>query len=476
MHALRFAPRYGLFRVAFFAAMTAAVALGGCRSSKSADLDAQTPIGPSGLTATQLSAAAVSFADNLSSAMSEAYERAALAAATPQARAEILGERLRVTSAAYAIAIDMNPVGAALDMVAMVSLCRMVAETEESRQLYGALASDVIESYKRLEEAAWKLADDALDDAQLADLHTFIEQWRKEHPDRRYVAWVKLREFSDLRGQLKFQAKGPDSLLSLFMLDPMAGLDPATREIHETRMLADRISIYLKRAPLMIAWEIEYVYARLAAEPEVTKVLADIDEISGSSAAFAAATDRFSADTRRTLTEERKAVFEQLGVEREAIFAQFDAQQKKLVAELGEQAPTLNGLAQNLSSLSDSVRATLETIKSMQSPQPPAGTPPAPEAPPGAQLADVRATLTDTTAAAEKLNELVLSVNRLLDAADIEQRQAQIDSTLSLVEARGQRLVDRAFRLGAILVGLILAASIVRILIQKRLAAPRPAA
>lgn len=458
-------------------ALMAAVAPCGCQSSRNpADLDAQNPVGPGGLTSTQLSAAAVSFADNLTSAMSEAYDRAARAAATPQARAEILDERLRVASAAYGIAIDMNPIGAALDMTVMVSLCRMVAETDESRQLYGALAPDVIDSYKRLEEAAWKLADDALNDAQLSDLHSLIEQWRKEHPDRRHVAWVKLREFSDLRGQLQFKVKGPNSLLSLFMLDPMAGLDPTTREIHESRLLADRLSIYLKRAPLMIAWEIEFIYAKLAAEPEVTKVLADIDSFSASWATFAAATDRFSAESRQALAEERQAIFKQLGVEREAIFAQIDQQQKKIVSELGEQAPTLNGLAENLSILSDSVRATLETVKSMQSPEPPAGTPPAPESPPGAQLADVRATLTDTAATAEKLNDLVLSVNRLLDAADLKQSQAQIDGTLALVEARGQRLVDRAFRLGAALVGLIFAASIVRIVVQRRFGAARQAA
>jgi hypothetical protein len=442
--------------------LAAALLLGGCRMMQpqpQAHAES-TPIGPAGFNAMQLHAAVVSYADNLVTAAAEALDKAAAAAPSPRDRVDIKGDKVALASSAHSIASDMNPIGSVLDMVALVSLSRSATESEESRRLYGPFAAEVTDVFRRFEETAFNLADDALSPEQLGDLRAFIDQWRADHPAQRSVAFVRLREFSDFRGEIRLSVKGPKSLLGLFMLDPLANLDPTAREIQQTRMLADRITLYLKRAPVLLGWELDWLTAQFAAQPEVIALLEDVDRFGRTAEQIASTAEALPDRLRETIAGEREAIIEA-----------FDAQTDQFLVRLGEEAPRLDGLAEKLSRLSDSVRQTLETVQAMHSQS--AGKPPSDAAP--VEIEDVRATLADTGAAADRLNELVRSVNELLDADRLRDRQARIDETLALVEARGERILDRAFRLGALLVVLVLAASIVRMLVQRRLAVPRTA-
>ena len=83
---------------------------------------------------------------------------------------------------------------------------------------------------------------------------------------------------------------------------------------------------------------------------------------------------------------------------------------------------------------------------------------------------DVRAVVEQTTLAADGLNQLVQSMDRALAPDDLETRLTQLDLMLGRAQVRGQKVVDRAFLLGALLVGLIFAASVLKLLIQRRLA------
>ena len=135
----------------------------------------------------------------------------------------------------------MNPVGSVLDMVVLVSLARSAAEAPESRALYGAAADEMIDVFHRFEESAFHLADDALTTEQLTDLRSFVAQWRADHPAQRSITFVRLREFSDFRAQIRLPTQGPKSLLGLFMLDPLIIQEGTTHGLAHSRM-SDRIA------------------------------------------------------------------------------------------------------------------------------------------------------------------------------------------------------------------------------------------
>ena len=84
------------------------------------------------------------------------------------------------------------------------------------------------------------------------------------------------------------------------------------------------------------------------------------------------------------------------------------------------------------------------------------------------ELAEVHAIVEQTTLAADRLNVLVQSVDRVLAPDDLDARLAQLDLALGRAEARGRSLIDRTFILAALLVVLIIAGSVGKTLLQRR--------
>ncbi len=64
----------------------------------------------------------------------------------------------------------------------------------------------------------------------------------------------------------------PSSLMAVVGLDPMAGLDPAVRQVEQARLLAERAIYYAQRMPILIDLQLDRSLNRLAAGPESRKL------------------------------------------------------------------------------------------------------------------------------------------------------------------------------------------------------------
>ncbi len=84
-------------------------------------------------------------------------------------------------------------------------------------------------------------------------------------------------------------------------------------------------------------------------------------------------------------------------------------------------------------------------------------------------MKDVHAVVEQTTLAADGLNELVRSMDQALAPDDLEARLTRLDMALERAQLRGQRVVNRAFFLGATLVVIIFGLSVAMVLILRRL-------
>lgn len=139
-----------------------------------------------------------------------------------------------------------------------------------------------------------------------------VAQWRRQNPKVNSVAFIHFVDFAKAIGRpAPGEIAPPGGLFAFLGLDPLASLDPAVRQLEQTRLLAERTIYYLQRVPYILNLQVDRASSELLARPEVHGLLRDSDRISGSVERFAGVAEGFPAK----LTAEREALIEQLSSE-----------------------------------------------------------------------------------------------------------------------------------------------------------------
>jgi hypothetical protein len=264
------------------------------------------------------------------------------------------GERLASQSwlvsqatSAFTIATGPNPEINAIDMLVFATLSRMVIEDRWVGDLFGPRAEGLLATHKGLEDRAWNFAPMLLSEAQVIELRSDIEAWHRKNPNLRAVPFIHFEDFAISNSAAPAGTASSSSLFSFLGIDPLSNLDPAVRELAQTRQLAERAVYYGQRAPQLISMEAQRLAFEMALTPESAVLLENIDRVGG--AAQTAST--LAADLPRLFAEERSAAIEQLtGI--------LDERQGQLQALVVELRSTLEAGG----TTSDSVRETIAAL------------------------------------------------------------------------------------------------------------------
>ena len=374
------------------------------------------------------------FADEYAGAVNESVGRLQKTATTPEERLATESWKLQQAESAFTIASGPNWVANAVDMVVLATLSRMVLEDVWVKETYGERAQSVVVTHQHLEKRAWELAAEFLTEDQRARLRLFIEEWRQQNPEVRAVGYVHFNDFSrTLRTSSANEEKRPDSLFSLLRIDPFNSLDPAVREITETRQLAERTIFYLQRTPGLLDMQIERMSYAFAVMPESKALFADLNRIS----LLGSAAEQLVTTLPDTLATERKALIEQLMGEIES--------RRAAVAEItGELRDTLVAGTETANAL----RATLDSfdrISARFAAKP--GEAATKEKGPPFDIREYTRMLQELAASTRELNALATRVDGSLPAV----QQATMNVTANM-----ERLTNQLFwRLAILLVGVI---------------------
>jgi hypothetical protein len=230
---------------------------------------------------------------------------------SPEDRVRAQTWKLQQVQAAYTIASGPDPMSNALDMVVLASLSRMVVDDWSVTERYGDRVRPLQEAHRELERQAWGLAEGVLTEAQTAQLHDIVSRWRRENPQFRSVAYIRFGDLAKLTGAGEKAAEGPSkehSLFSVLGLDPLANLDPAVREIAQTRQLAERSIYYFQHVPNLLDLQAERFTDQFAAMPETRSLLASVNRIS----LVGDASERMVQSLPEMVDREREALLSQL--------------------------------------------------------------------------------------------------------------------------------------------------------------------
>lgn len=438
-------------------------------------MSAEKKVGPAQLTPSAVQSEVMSFTDTFVSAVSQIWNAIASNARKESTaggltdaenarlnsmRRAALEIKLANVNAALLIASSPNPLVSLSDMITVVTLQRMVVEAPSTKRLFGPeIQAQLVEVYKEQEVNVWAIAKAAMTEEQRTELAGLIKEWRDNHPDATYVSSIRLDDFASAR-QISVAPKNEKnpSLLSLLSLDPLAGLDPAQREITQTRMLAERVFFYASRVPNVIKWQVESLYQSLMQAPEFQDILRSTrkasesaDEISETLAKLPAQItaerkelfDHFFAE----VTREREATINQinnaLSAQRLEALKDLDGAQSKFqgtLKDFRETATSANTLAEKLTV---TIQAA-DTLASRFAPVPVAGAAAAP-AKEGKGLEDVTKVVERTGDAAERLTELTKSIDRLLASPGLVDKSGGLQRVVQEVQFSGRELVNYAF-------------------------------
>jgi hypothetical protein len=424
---------------------------------------------------TELQAELMAFAERLASYLYQGlqdYERATGALAM---RPVVQKDVVNASMSAITIAADSKPDRAMLDMVAMVTLGRMIYETHWLPR-HGEMFGPLVRSFSKGEHEVWELTARVLDDDQRNTLRELIINWRDNHPDQTGFAYLR---FGYLASSGTASAADRKKASGLFK-----SVQEATQQVEEARLLAER-GIYLAtRIPMLMGSLGDLWVADLSKNQDVRVLLQDIHRLS--------ATVHQLPDT---IAQERTAAIEQtmqeisnwsraaIGQTMQGITAEREQTIKQFFGELSqERQQLLNDLLsqeQATSQMLTEMRATLqegnlllssvnELVQSLPKPDPGDAS-----AGPAMGIEDYRALMADVRLIIGELNMLVGGVGKASNSPALERVNQIIVDSMDKAGQEGEELIDLSFKRGMLLtlfaVIALLVAQVVFIRIKKRM-------
>ena len=390
------------------------------------------------------------FADSYVAAVADAADQVAGKVKTREAQVAALHWKINQATSAFLDATGENPLINALDLLVLASVSRMVVEAGGVGEALGPAPEPLLTEQKDLETMAWNLAGQFLTPDQRQELQNLILEWRKKNPDDRSVATARFRDFALELGKISQPGNvRPSSIFSMLYIDPLAGLNPTTVAIQQSRELAERTVSYAERAPTILRWQAELLALQIGGQPDAQQVMADIQRTSLS----IAEASRTIQGVPELVDAQRKAAIDQffagVAAERSAILSDMASQESRFRDLLSQLQLTMNAGGQMGTSLTETIKSLDAFVRYVSPPT----NPNAPPVTPGKPFnpLDYGKAASDVGGMARDLNAFLLSAERSSPKLAAISEKAGTDL---------KDVIDHAFWRGLILILVLLVGSI----------------
>lgn len=378
----------------------------------------------------------------------------------PVPPAEVLRWKIAVGTDICGIASGPNAVANLLDLTVLVSVTRGAAEQSAMAAEFGDSIQPLLAYCRSAETEAWRLAATVLTDKQQAELREAIETWRRQNPKTENILATRAVTFTTQLAPLAEESREKSgSVFGLLRLDPLAGLDPATREIAQSRLLAERALYVTQKMPQLLRWQMELLSLNALATPPVQELVANTTQLTAAVERVSRTTEQFPAQIDR---------------QREEIFKALDHQQAQLTPLVAEVRQAL-GTGREMS---DSLNTTIATMDALMQrfgvgePKP-AVTPEAAGEP--FRIQDYTQSAAQFEATARELTELLRGVDQSLASANLSRIVAEVTPVVHEAKASGKEVVDYAFSRALWLVAAGFVAALLYRIVSRRLVPLPPA-
>jgi hypothetical protein len=292
----------------------------------------------------------------------------------------------------------------------------------------------LLDSCKISETNIWRLAGQALTPAQLVEFRQAIDVWFQQNPLPDSVVAARSVGFaSQVAATRPADQSGPGNVFALLQMDPLSGLDPAVREIAQTRMLAERALYVSQKMPTLLRWQTELLALNAVEMPAVQQVVSNSTQIATSVERFANVAEKLP---------------EQVSTERVEILKALASQEKDVAS-----------LMASGTQMSDSLNVTLTTFDALMKRFGVGETNSAGPAPTNAEpfrIQDYTQTAAQLEVTARQLTELLVTLDQTLGSTNLAKLTAQVGPAVQQAQTGGKEVVDYAFWKGVLLLAIAL--------------------
>ncbi|MFM7141051.1 MAG: hypothetical protein ACKO2K_03940, partial [Alphaproteobacteria bacterium] len=356
-------------------------------------------------------------------------------------RESILHLRLDLATALWNAASGPNPYANAIDFYVTIDLARRLLNGPSLSAALGDRRDDVDRVLAAASADTRALVRDFLSPAEFEALESAVASADASKLDSSTLDTIDLEKLlSSAQKRSSGKNSGLPSLLGILGVDPLASLDPATREIAETRQFGERMLFSVQRLPYLMRMNAELLANDVAQELDVDKAVDAIDRASEAMA--------------------------QIGRTVEGLPDRISIERQKLVADLGSQSDRLGGLARewrgafeaasNTAGANDVALKTFDGV--VQRMDWPPGSPPS--SGDSVDVKEIGKTAAGVGDAAANLTTLLARLQQTLETPALERVPALANSVVGEAEATARRLLWTAFGLGCLLVAIASVAAI----------------
>lgn len=381
---------------------------------------------------------------------------------TPQARIQAASWRLDGSRNAFNAATGPVPLESLIDLVLFALNGRMAMEREVAPEAWGEAAQPMLAAFAELELRLWRTAAEFCTQDQVAKLRAVATAWEQSQKGVEREFGEPLPTVAEVVGALQVDEGTKSGLLGFMQLDPLSGLEPAAREVALSRQFAERTLFWAQRLQVLVEAEVELAVLRAQRMPEVVGLLSDVARVSG------------AADS---LAQTAAALPERLRVESEAalgkLSAEVTAQREGLVRDLeSSRAPLEALLAESRQTFQAAQGMSVEVAEALRTLDAFVGRFDRPEDGAAAEPREPRKPfdVSEYGAAAARVGEAAAELRQLVTTLDTS--MPEVERLVGTAAARGDELVDRAFRRGLEL-GLALVAAAALAVLGVRFATAR---
>ncbi|NJN05733.1 MAG: hypothetical protein HC814_04265, partial [Rhodobacteraceae bacterium] len=333
----------------------------------------------------------------------------------------------------------LNPTANLVDLISLATITRTALEEDWTKAEQGAAFQPWLKISRALETDAWKLADGVLTPEQQQELKDGIRSWWDDNADGRSTFFARPEQFSTLVRQTDEKRSRPGSVFALVGLDPMAGIDPAVREMALMRLFAERTLYVAQRAPFLLRWQVELLTEDLFQSVEVATVVSNLTHLSASA-------DRLSHAAEIT-SKTMAQLPDHLAGERKAIVDALEAQEGRLRELSAEFSRTL-AAGEKMSMSLNTTLITFDALMKRFGVGERDATPPDTNSPPFNVL-DYAQTADRLAIMAKELDIVLKDASTTLDSPALDKRIADLGMLSDRARTDAKSVLNHAFLLAA---------------------------
>jgi hypothetical protein len=337
----------------------------------------------------------------------------------------------------------------------------MAMEEHWQPDVFGESNLALIENVRTSEAKFWDLAATILNPDQQAELKQAIAEWHRKNPSPESLLTARTLGFAaEIAQAARADQDKPGSVFGLLRVDPLAGLDPAMREIAKTRLFAERALYVAQKMPILLRWQTELLALNTIQLPPVQQLVSNSTQLSASVERFARVAEQLPG---------------QLSSERAEILKSLESQEKSLKPLVADVRDTLAAGTQMSVALNTALISFDALMRRFGVGEPSSSSASKTNDEPF-RILDYAQTAARVDEMARQLTELLTKFDQTLGSTNLYRLSAQVGPVVEQAQSSGKQIVDYAFWKGGLFVAIVFAAMLVYRILTARLAAPTRAA